>query len=96
MTYVNADSLNSTLSRFTIPDTSETWHLNATNFNAGSNIIAYWYTSYSSLSNISRMIHSCPKLSLQPVLSFSSFVHNSSINEKKEHEIERKLLLWND
>ena len=41
MTYVNADSLNSTLSRFTIPDTSETWHLNATNFNAGSNIIAY-------------------------------------------------------
>ena len=26
-------------------------------------------------------IHSCPKLTLQPVLSFSSFVHNSSINE---------------
>ena len=29
------------------------------------------------------LIHSCPKLKLQPVLSFSSFVHNSSINEHK-------------
>ena len=28
-------------------------------------------------------IHSCPKLKMQPVLSFSSFVHNSSINEHK-------------
>ena len=32
-------------------------------------------------------IHSCPKLSLQPVLLFSSFVHNSSINELKNMKL---------
>ena len=32
-------------------------------------------------------IHSCPKLKLQPVLSFSSFVHNSSINEHKNMKL---------
>ena len=32
-------------------------------------------------------IHSCPKLSLQPVLSFSSFVHGSSVNEHKNMKL---------
>ena len=32
-------------------------------------------------------VHSCPKLKLQPVLPFSSFVHNSSINERKNTKL---------
>ena len=36
-------------------------------------------------------LHSCPKLSLQPVLSFSSFVHNSSINELKNMKLREKI-----
>ena len=34
-------------------------------------------------------IHSCLKLKLQPVLSFSSFVHNSSINEHKNMKLKK-------
>ena len=32
-------------------------------------------------------LHSCPKLKSQPVLSFSSFVHNTSINEHKNMKL---------
>ena len=32
-------------------------------------------------------IHSCPKLSLQPALSFSSVVHSSSVNEHKNMKL---------
>ena len=33
------------------------------------------------------VIHSCPKLKLQPVLPFSSFVYNSSTNEHKNMKL---------
>ena len=36
-------------------------------------------------------IHSCPKLKLQPVLSFSSFVHNCSINEHKNMKLRENI-----
>ena len=36
-------------------------------------------------------IHSCPKLKLQPVLSISSFVHNSSINEHKKMKLRESI-----
>ena len=36
-------------------------------------------------------LHSCPKLSLQPVLSFSSFVYNSSINELKNMKLRENI-----
>ena len=37
------------------------------------------------------ILHSCPKLSLQPVLSFSSFVHNSLINELKNMKLRENI-----
>ena len=36
-------------------------------------------------------VGSCPKLKLQPVLSFSSFVHNSSINENKNMKLRENI-----
>ena len=36
-------------------------------------------------------IHSCPKLKLQPLLSFSSFVHNSSINEQNNMKLRENI-----
>ena len=36
-------------------------------------------------------VHSCPKLKLQPVLSFSSFVHNSLINEHKNMKLRENI-----
>ena len=36
-------------------------------------------------------LHSCPKLKLQPVLSFSSFVHNSSISEHKNMKLRKNV-----
>ena len=43
-------------------------------------------------------VHWCPKLKLQPVLSFSSFVHNSSKNEHKNmklrHNICYEMIYW--
>ena len=36
-------------------------------------------------------LHSYPKLKLQPVLSLSSFVHNSSINEHKNMKLRESI-----
>ena len=36
-------------------------------------------------------IHSCPKLKSHPVLSFSSFEHNSSINEHKNMKLKENI-----
>ena len=41
--------------------------------------------------NKKEKLHSCPKLKLQPVFSFSSFVHNSSINEHKNMKLRENI-----
>ena len=38
------------------------------------------------------LLHECPKLKLQLVLSFSSFVHNSLINEHKNMKLRERML----
>ena len=50
-----------------------------------SDIFSYWQVEpYNK-------IHSCPKFKLQSVLSFSSFVHNSSINEHKNMKLRESI-----
>ena len=41
--------------------------------------------------SVSIYLHSCPKLKLQPVLSLSYFLHNSSINEHKNMKLRENI-----
>ena len=40
---------------------------------------------------VKHKLHSCPKLKLQPVLSFSSFVDNPAINEHKNMKLRENI-----
>ena len=51
----------------------------------------YCYYYYYLTEEIESFLHSCTKLKLQTVLSFSSFVHNFSINEHKNMKLRENI-----
>ena len=53
-------------------------------------LLVYW-TSDPIIEAHNFKIHSCPKLKLRPVLPFSSFVQNSSINEYKNTKLRENI-----
>ena len=59
------------LNTFLIYNTSKFWHHKLLSKSSASKVKVY------------NKIHSPPKVKVQPALLFSSFVHNSSINELK-------------